>query len=287
MRTYELPGTGVAPADRPPRRRPALRAGPRGPRVRRRRRAGRASASAHAPTAAGRAGSPSAAGPARSPSTPSTTGSRCWRPHGPDRRRATSPPGAAGSESRHRLRQVRHAVRRVRHRAGAGRAHDVRRRAEAARGASTPPPPPATPPSSSPWPISTCPSPCCHPDLPPTSGRQALTQQDVGTDRPARRSVGVGAVVSLRPLPAARRARAPLDADPAGAVASSSQHGALTPYAPPLPPGAHLLAWSDADADFWTHRADRRRARGRRQPAALAARVEPSDRTPRRRRAAR
>ena len=30
-----------------------------------------------------------------------------------------------------------------------------------------------------------------------------------------------------------------------------SQHGALTPLAPPLPPGAHLLAWSDADAAFW------------------------------------
>ena len=30
-----------------------------------------------------------------------------------------------------------------------------------------------------------------------------------------------------------------------------SQHGALTPYAPPLPLGARLLAWSDADADFW------------------------------------
>lgn len=31
-----------------------------------------------------------------------------------------------------------------------------------------------------------------------------------------------------------------------------SQHGALTPFAPPLPRTAHLLAWSDADADFWT-----------------------------------
>ena len=31
-----------------------------------------------------------------------------------------------------------------------------------------------------------------------------------------------------------------------------SQHGALTPFAPPLPRAAHLLAWSDADADFWT-----------------------------------
>ncbi|GAB2974556.1 prephenate dehydrogenase [Nocardioides montaniterrae] len=30
-----------------------------------------------------------------------------------------------------------------------------------------------------------------------------------------------------------------------------SQHGALTPKAPPLPAGAHLLAWSEADAEFW------------------------------------
>lgn len=29
------------------------------------------------------------------------------------------------------------------------------------------------------------------------------------------------------------------------------QHGVLTPFAPPLPPGATLLAWSDADAQMW------------------------------------
>lgn len=29
------------------------------------------------------------------------------------------------------------------------------------------------------------------------------------------------------------------------------QHGLLTPFAPPLPPRAHLLAWSEQDADFW------------------------------------
>ncbi len=29
------------------------------------------------------------------------------------------------------------------------------------------------------------------------------------------------------------------------------QHGLLTPLAPPLPAGAHLLAWSEADAEFW------------------------------------
>jgi hypothetical protein len=30
-----------------------------------------------------------------------------------------------------------------------------------------------------------------------------------------------------------------------------AQHGLMTPLAPPLPPDAHLLAWSAADADFW------------------------------------
>ncbi|RYB94636.1 hypothetical protein EUA93_09950 [Nocardioides oleivorans] len=31
-----------------------------------------------------------------------------------------------------------------------------------------------------------------------------------------------------------------------------SQHGALTPFAPPLPRAAHLLAWSELDGEFWT-----------------------------------
>ncbi len=30
-----------------------------------------------------------------------------------------------------------------------------------------------------------------------------------------------------------------------------AQHGLLTPDSPPLPPGAHVLAWSDADTAFW------------------------------------
>ncbi len=29
------------------------------------------------------------------------------------------------------------------------------------------------------------------------------------------------------------------------------QHGALTPYAPPLPPDCTVLAWSDEDGEFW------------------------------------
>ncbi|AXK46853.1 hypothetical protein [Brachybacterium saurashtrense] len=34
-------------------------------------------------------------------------------------------------------------------------------------------------------------------------------------------------------------------------AAAVVQHGALTPYAPPLPPRTTLLAWSDADAEFY------------------------------------
>lgn len=30
-----------------------------------------------------------------------------------------------------------------------------------------------------------------------------------------------------------------------------AQHGLLTPHVPPLPPGCTLLAWSQADADYW------------------------------------
>ena len=37
-----------------------------------------------------------------------------------------------------------------------------------------------------------------------------------------------------------------------GATFFVSQHGALTPYAPPLPRAAHLLAWSALDGAFWT-----------------------------------
>ena len=36
-----------------------------------------------------------------------------------------------------------------------------------------------------------------------------------------------------------------------GAHFVAVQHGLLTPHAPPLAPDSHLLAWSDADADFW------------------------------------
>lgn len=41
-------------------------------------------------------------------------------------------------------------------------------------------------------------------------------------------------------------------ADVLGVPFLVSQHGALTPYAPPLPRAARLLAWSEADGAFWT-----------------------------------
>jgi hypothetical protein len=89
-------------------------------------------------------------------------------------------------------------------------------------------------------------SPGPAPDL---DGREPLTQQDVGADLPDALR-GVGAVVSLgHYLP--RGELAHQWARGLGAQSIVVQHGALTPYAPPLPPGAHLLAWSDADADFW------------------------------------
>ncbi|MBM6404313.1 RNA-binding protein [Phycicoccus sp. CSK15P-2] len=37
----------------------------------------------------------------------------------------------------------------------------------------------------------------------------------------------------------------------AGARFVTVQHGLLTPHAPPLPEGTHLLAWSAADAEYW------------------------------------
>lgn len=152
-------------------------------------------------------------------------------------------------ESRHRLRQVRHAVR-----PGPGpqpesfvlTTYDREPRLLVALD------------SSSPTSHASLVEPLAHLGLPiavlspgpaPDLGRQALTQQDVGTDLPVSLR-GVGAVISLgHYLP-----RGELAHHWARTLRAQSvvvQHGALTPYAPPLPPDAHLLAWSDADADFW------------------------------------
>lgn len=84
------------------------------------------------------------------------------------------------------------------------------------------------------------------PDLP---GRHPLNSEAVGTELPPVLG-GLRAVVSLGSyLP--RGAVADAWAKRLGARTVVVQHGALTPHAPPLPAGARLLAWSDADADFW------------------------------------
>ena len=68
---------------------------------------------------------------------------------------------------------------------------------------------------------------------------------------------GLAAAAGIRAVLAAGHyteigAAAHVAAEQAGVPFLVSQHGALTPFAPPLPPAAHLLAWSEADAAFWT-----------------------------------
>jgi len=58
-----------------------------------------------------------------------------------------------------------------------------------------------------------------------------------------------------------------------GAPFLVAQHGLLTPLAPPLPPDAHLLAWTEADAAFWT--TDRGDVRTTVVGSQLLARVDP------------
>jgi hypothetical protein len=152
-------------------------------------------------------------------------------------------------ESRHRLRQLRHAVR-----PGPGTqperfvlaTYDPEPRLLVALD------------SSSPTSHAALVEPLAGLDLPvavlsagpaPDLARPPLTQQDVGTDVPDALR-GVVAVASLgHYLPRGELAHHWARGLGAGSVVV--QHGALTPYAPPLPRGAHLLAWSDADADFW------------------------------------
>ncbi|MBO1755211.1 RNA-binding protein [Allobranchiibius sp. CTAmp26] len=55
------------------------------------------------------------------------------------------------------------------------------------------------------------------------------------------------------------------------------QHGLLTPYQPPLPPHAHALAWSAADADFWTDGRDDATAQVVGSQLLAAAALEPAD----------
>jgi hypothetical protein len=78
---------------------------------------------------------------------------------------------------------------------------------------------------------------------------EPLSSEEVGPDVPTALR-GLTAVVSLgHYLP--RGARAHTWARALSASSVVVQHGALTPHAPPLPARARLLAWSDADADFW------------------------------------
>lgn len=152
-------------------------------------------------------------------------------------------------QSRHRLRQVRHAVR-----PGPGpqperfvlTTYDPEPRLLVALD------------SSSPTSLASLVEPLDQLDLPlavlspgpaPDLARPPRTQQDVGTELPDLLRE-VGAVVSLgHYLPRGELAHHWARTLRARSVVV--QHGALTPYAPPLPPGARLLAWSDADADFW------------------------------------
>ena len=101
--------------------------------------------------------------------------------------------------------------------------------------------------------------PLCHLDVPlavlspgPVSDlphREPLAQVEVDAGLPPALR-GLRAVVSLgHHLPRGEVAHA--WARDLGITSLVVQHGALTPYAPPLPRGARLLAWSEEDADFW------------------------------------
>lgn len=153
-------------------------------------------------------------------------------------------------ESRHRLRQLRHAVR-----PGPAPAperfvltmYDAEPRLLVALD------------SSSPTSFAALVEPLAHLDLPLAvlspgpppllPNHEPLSSAEVAVEGPAALR-GLDAVVSLGHfLPRGERAHAWARA--LGAAPFVVQHGALTPHAPPLPPGVRLLAWSDADADFW------------------------------------
>lgn len=81
-------------------------------------------------------------------------------------------------------------------------------------------------------------------DLP--GARQVVRIGELGTHlRSARTLLGCGEYTAIG-------AAAWGWAREAGADTFVSQHGALTPFAPPLPRDAHLLAWSDLDGAFWS-----------------------------------
>ncbi|GAA1731606.1 hypothetical protein [Brachybacterium phenoliresistens] len=91
-------------------------------------------------------------------------------------------------------------------------------------------------------------------DLPETAGAGWSGSAPAGMDvEEAARALpgrGITAVVSLgQHLGAGRIAHE--HAAASGTAAFVVQHGALTPFAPPLPPETTLLSWSDADGEFW------------------------------------
>lgn len=78
-----------------------------------------------------------------------------------------------------------------------------------------------------------------------SGARQVVRVNDIGTHlHPATTVLGCGEYTGIGAA-AWRWARA------TGARTFVSQHGALTPHAPPLPSGSTLLAWTEADAQFW------------------------------------
>lgn len=86
-------------------------------------------------------------------------------------------------------------------------------------------------------------------DLPELTGPEWHHEYTADPER-ALRIRGIGAVLTIGQHLAAGRVAHALAARedlPAYVV----QHGALTPYAPPLPRETTLLAWSDADGDFY------------------------------------
>lgn len=87
-------------------------------------------------------------------------------------------------------------------------------------------------------------------DLLPERPSDAPASNRLSPDAVPATMAGVRAVVSTGAyLPLGKAVYAALD--PAAVPFIVVQHGLMTPLAPPLAPGTHLLAWSAADGEFW------------------------------------
>lgn len=166
----------------------------------------------------------------------------------------------ADLDSWHRWQQSRHRLRRLRHAAGPSRPAVPERLVLTTYSAD--PRLLVALDSTSPTSNASLVEPLAHLDLPLAvlspgappmiAGRGPMTSQEVGPDLPDALR-GLRVTLSLgHYLP--RGAAAHAWAQRVQARQLVVQHGALTPFAPPLPPGAELLAWSDADARFWADR---------------------------------